>query len=78
VERGWVNVWTIPDGARDLPASRWREYKKVSGVIVGRVPLDSRTSVYAKWGDVFAIGCLSSWRCGAWGCSWCDGRREWK
>jgi apolipoprotein N-acyltransferase len=53
-----VRVWEIPDDAEGLPTSRWREFKRVGGVIVGRVPLDSRTSVYARWGDWFAIGCL--------------------
>ena len=44
--RGWSRkmqrrqLWEIPEEAASLPVSRWHEYKKVGGVLVGRVPLD--------------------------------------
>jgi apolipoprotein N-acyltransferase len=52
-------VWVVPDGAASLPVSRWAEYKKVAGVLVGRVPIDGRASRYARLGDVFAMGCAA-------------------
>ena len=52
--------WVIPDDAGSLPVSRWHEFKKVSGVVVGRIPIDSRGSVYAWLGDAFAIACLGA------------------
>jgi apolipoprotein N-acyltransferase len=57
-EQSGVHVWHVPDGAGSLPPSRWRDFKKVGGVIVGRVPLDERKSVYARYGDWFSITCL--------------------
>jgi apolipoprotein N-acyltransferase len=38
-------------GSLDLPVSRWHEYKKVSGVLLAVVPIDDRSSFYARWGD---------------------------
>ena len=52
-----VFLWTVPPGARELPVSRWHEYKKVAGVLVASMPLDQRGSLYARWGDWFALGC---------------------
>jgi apolipoprotein N-acyltransferase len=47
-------VWDV--SARDgktasLPVSKWGEYKKVQGILLATVPLDDRTSFYARWGD---------------------------
>jgi apolipoprotein N-acyltransferase len=38
-------------GSPGLPARQWGEYKKVPGVVLAVVPLDDRTSLYARWGD---------------------------
>lgn len=57
---GDAAVWTIPAGrAEELPVSQWGEYKKVSGVLVATIPIDHRTSLYARWGDWLP------WSCGA-------------
>jgi apolipoprotein N-acyltransferase len=34
-----------------LPVSQWHEFKKVQGIVLATVPLDYRSSFYAKWGD---------------------------
>jgi apolipoprotein N-acyltransferase len=57
-ERNGAHLWEIRSGSGSLPVSRWREYKKVAGVLVGRVPIDGRTSFYARHGDWFAGSCL--------------------
>jgi hypothetical protein len=48
------HVWKV-DGcgeeAQALAASEWREYKKVSGVLLATIPIDGRTSLYSLWGD---------------------------
>jgi apolipoprotein N-acyltransferase len=38
-------------GVADLPLSRWGEFKKVHGVLTAVVPIDTRSSLYAAWGD---------------------------
>ncbi|HEY1861270.1 MAG TPA: apolipoprotein N-acyltransferase, partial [Gemmataceae bacterium] len=43
-------TWDVPGGS-DLPVSRWGEFKKVQGVLTGVIPIDHRTSWYARWGD---------------------------
>ncbi len=47
------DLWRIAEyeGSPDLPVSRWREFKKVSGVLLAVIPLDDRVSLYARWGD---------------------------
>ncbi|HMF13112.1 MAG TPA: apolipoprotein N-acyltransferase [Gemmataceae bacterium] len=54
-----VSVWEInrADGAADLPPNRWADFKKVAGVIVADVPLDTRASFYARWGDWLPASC---------------------
>jgi apolipoprotein N-acyltransferase len=45
-------TWEVPqNGATELPVSRWSEFKKVKGVLTGVIPIDHRTSWYARWGD---------------------------
>jgi apolipoprotein N-acyltransferase len=56
-EEGEALVWEVHDGAAELPVSRWHEYKQVAGVLLASVPLDTRASLYARWGDWFATGC---------------------
>jgi apolipoprotein N-acyltransferase len=55
-----ARVWKV-DGcgeeAQALPAGQWREYKKVSGVLLATIPLDDRTSLYAHWGDWLPWSC---------------------
>lgn len=51
-------IWEVPtDGAESLPPGRWREFKKVAGVLTADVPIDHRGSVYAGWGDWLPWGC---------------------
>jgi apolipoprotein N-acyltransferase len=53
-------VWQVPGEAgavRALPVSRWREYKKVAGVLLATVPIDTRASLYARWGDWLSGAC---------------------
>jgi apolipoprotein N-acyltransferase len=52
-----VPVWEVPQTAESLPVSAWGEYKKVAGVLVAGVPIDSRRTVYAGRGDCLAAGC---------------------
>jgi apolipoprotein N-acyltransferase len=42
--------WVVA-GNRSLPVSAWGGYKKVAGVLTASVPIDSRASLYARWGD---------------------------
>jgi apolipoprotein N-acyltransferase len=42
---------------RSMPESQWGRYKCVSGVLTARVPIDSRSSLYVRWGDWFAWSC---------------------
>jgi apolipoprotein N-acyltransferase len=52
--KGKLRHWDLgPPGQRapDLPEGRWGEFKKVPGVLFATVPLDDRTSLYARWGD---------------------------
>lgn len=50
------HTWRIDDAA-ELPVAQWGSYKKTSGVLLARVPLDTRESFYAATGDVMPIGC---------------------
>jgi apolipoprotein N-acyltransferase len=50
------HTWKIGD-AEDLPVAEWSSYKKTSGVLLARVPLDTRESFYAKSGDVMPSAC---------------------
>jgi apolipoprotein N-acyltransferase len=53
-------VWQVPPGpgvSRELPLSRWGEYKKTTGALLASVPLDRRASFYARWGDWLPAAC---------------------
>src|SRR5262249_51833573 len=54
-----IPVWEInqADEVSALPTGRWAEFKKVAGVLAVDVPLDSRSSPYARWGDWLAASC---------------------
>jgi apolipoprotein N-acyltransferase len=56
-EEAGVLLWEVHDGAGELAVSHWHEYKKIAGVLLAAIPLDSRSSLYARWGDWFAAGC---------------------
>jgi apolipoprotein N-acyltransferase len=47
----------VPEKAEALPVSGWAAYKKVSGVLLARVPLDGRTALYPRLGDWLPWGC---------------------
>jgi apolipoprotein N-acyltransferase len=52
----------------ELPGPTWAESKKVATVVAGNIPIDRRTSLYARWGDwlpwscwgLIAIGCITA------------------
>lgn len=47
-----------PDGrVVALPGPTWAESKKVEAVVRGPVPLDARTTLYARLGDWVPVGC---------------------
>jgi apolipoprotein N-acyltransferase len=51
-------LWTVPDKAEALPVGRWHTFRVQPGVIVGRVPIDTRTSMYPRLGNVGVVICL--------------------
>jgi apolipoprotein N-acyltransferase len=59
LEAGRIPVWEInsTDGTKELPTNRWHEFKKTSGVLIADVPLDSRSSIYVRWGDWLPASC---------------------
>jgi apolipoprotein N-acyltransferase len=56
---GMISVWEInsADNPEDLPPDRWHEFKKTAGVIIADVPLDTRSTLYARWGDWLPASC---------------------
>ncbi len=53
-----TRLWEVPAGAAaELPERRWGEFKKVPGVLFATVPVDDRTSLYARWGDWLPAAC---------------------
>jgi apolipoprotein N-acyltransferase len=47
-----------PDGrVVALPGPTWAESKKVAGIVRGAVPLDTRTTLYARLGDWLPVAC---------------------
>jgi apolipoprotein N-acyltransferase len=57
-----VLLWEVKDpcGGPGLPVSAWHRFKKVQGVLVATIPLDHRSSLYARWGDWLPWGCWLS------------------
>lgn len=52
--QGDVTIWEVDPAlgaVAELPLARWHEFKKVRGVMLAVVPLDTRTSLYARCGD---------------------------
>jgi apolipoprotein N-acyltransferase len=56
---GRISVWEInsAENPADLPPSRWHEFKKTAGVMIADVPLDTRSTVYVRWGDWLPASC---------------------
>jgi apolipoprotein N-acyltransferase len=54
-----IPVWEInqADGPAELPPGRWSEFKKLAGVLAADVPIDTRTSLYTRWGDWLPASC---------------------
>ncbi len=54
------HVWEIPaEPAKQeaLPPAQWAEFKKVPGLLFATIPLDGRSSVYARCGDWLPWSC---------------------
>jgi apolipoprotein N-acyltransferase len=51
-----VRFWRMDDEALDLPVAEWHDFKKTAGVIRARVPIDTRSSLYAQTGDWLPVG----------------------
>jgi apolipoprotein N-acyltransferase len=50
-EPATAGVWEAGPESGPLPPGRWGQFKKVAGVLLATVPLDPRTSFYARCGD---------------------------
>ncbi len=50
------HVWKLTDN-EELPVSEWQAFKKTSGVLLARIPLDRRDSFYARAGDWLPYTC---------------------
>lgn len=55
---GEPHTWKIGEPA-ELPVAEWTKFKDSAGVILARIPLDTRTSFYAAKGDWFAGACMA-------------------
>jgi len=42
-----------------LPGETWATSKKFGTVLAGEVPIDTRSSLYAAYGDWLALACLA-------------------
>lgn len=58
---GDTSLWEIygdhSDYAPALPVARWSEFKSVPGVLTATMPIDRRSSLYARYGDWLPILC---------------------
>jgi apolipoprotein N-acyltransferase len=55
-----VPIWAVetPSGwTASLPPSRWQEFKAKPGVLLARLPIDHRESLYSIYGDWLALLC---------------------
>src|SRR5262249_29651118 len=53
-------IWAIPperSAQTELPPARWRDFKKVSGVLLASMPQDERAALYPHCGDWLPRGC---------------------
>ena len=56
----WPHVWCVPAEPaeqEELPPSAWKDFKKTSGVLLASIPIDTRTSFYARFGDWLPWSC---------------------
>jgi apolipoprotein N-acyltransferase len=60
----------------ELPVSEWAEYKNVEGVLRGTMPIDHRTSLYARFGDWLPWGCCGVVVLGLIGSRWRGGKKQ--
>ena len=54
------HIWCIPSDPAEqqaLPTGEWKDYKKVSGLLFASIPLDTRSSFYARHGDWLPWSC---------------------
>jgi apolipoprotein N-acyltransferase len=56
---GDLNLWEVRGGGpgAEWPTASWGALKQVAGVLTVYVPIDRRTSFYARWGDWLPWGC---------------------
>jgi apolipoprotein N-acyltransferase len=66
-----AGVWQVTPESASMPPHRWEEFKKVACVVLATLPLDGRSSVYARFGDWLPWAC---W--GAFGVSLVRSRRK--
>jgi apolipoprotein N-acyltransferase len=57
-----IHLWGVDESCwnRDMPVSEWAKYKKVAGVLEAAIPVDGRTSFYARVGDWLPWTCWSA------------------
>jgi apolipoprotein N-acyltransferase len=57
-----IHRWGVRKSAwgKDLPVSQWNRFKKVAGVLEAAIPIDNRTSFYARVGDWLPWTCWSA------------------
>jgi apolipoprotein N-acyltransferase len=60
VAPGQVYDWRVrqEEWGDDWAPGNWSDLKKVQGVLTAAVPIDGRTSLYARFGDWLPGGCL--------------------
>lgn len=56
-KRVTATLWEVGPDSPELPTGRWGEFKKTQGVLLATIPLDSRTSFYARFGDWLPWSC---------------------
>src|SRR5262249_16684646 len=58
-----IHNWGVDERScwnRDMPVSEWAKFKKVAGVLEAVIPVDDRTSLYARAGDWLPWTCWSA------------------
>jgi apolipoprotein N-acyltransferase len=56
-ERTQATIWKVGPESQPLPKSEWKKFATVSGVILATMPLESRSSIYARFGDWLPWAC---------------------
>jgi apolipoprotein N-acyltransferase len=52
-----LQSWEVGPDAPPLPVEEWGRFKMVAGVLLASIPIDHRTSLYARWGDWLPVAC---------------------